>query len=162
MRRCGVLTLIVVCFAIVLGQGAAAAAPARDRLRISDTATDARVVRVPARADTLAIGARLRNTVYTWDRGDRPCDATGSTVYAGHAWRAGPGVADRWGQLRPGDIIRLARCSFRVTRRDFWSAQRPIKKLFSVAGPPRIVLIGCRVGDYSQRTMVFARRLNRR
>jgi hypothetical protein len=82
-------------------------------------------------------------------------------VFAGHAWRAGPGVADRWGQLGRGDTIRLARCTFTVTRREFWSAQRPIARLFSVAGPARIVLIGCKVGDYSKRTMVFAR-LNRR
>lgn len=160
MRR-GVLTLVVLCFAVLLGQGAASAAPDRDRLRIPKTATSATVVKVPARAGTLAIGSQLRNTVFTWDRGDPPCDATGSTVYAAHAWRAGPGTADRWGELQHGDTIRLARCSFTVTRREFWSAQRPIRSLFSVAGPPRIVLIGCRVGNYSQRTMVFAR-LNRR
>lgn len=157
MRR-GVLTLVVTCFAVVvLGQGAASAAPARDRLRIPETATNATVVEVPARAGTLAIGSRLRDTVYTWDRGDPPCDATGSSVFAGHAWRAGPGVADQWGRLRRGDTIKLARCTFTVTRREFWSARRPIGRLFSVAGPPRIVLIGCKVGDYSKRTMVFAR-----
>lgn len=156
MRR-GAVALVVMCFAVILGQGAATAAPDRDRLRIDETSTNAKVVRVAARAGTLAIGSQLTGTVYTWDRGDPPCDPTGSTVYAGHAWRDGPGTGDRWADLRPGDTIRLDRCSFTVTRREFWSARRPIGRLFSVAGPGRIVLIGCKVGDYSKRTMVFAR-----
>ncbi|PUA79991.1 class F sortase [Nocardioides currus] len=159
--RGGALAVVVTCFAVLLGQGAASAAPDRDRLRIPETSTNAKVVRVPARAGTLAIGSGLTNTVYTWDRGDPPCDATGSTVYAGHAWRSGPGTADRWGTLRRGDTIRLDRCSFTVTHREFWSATRPIGRLFSVSGPGRIVLIGCKVGDYSKRTMVFARLTNR-
>lgn len=156
MTHRGALAVLVTCFALSLGQGAASAAPDRDRLRIPETSTNAKVVAVPARAGQLAIGGQLTNTVYTWNKGDPPCDATGSTVYAGHAWRNGPGTADRWGNLRPGDTIRMARCSFVVTKREYWPARRPISGLFSVSGPGRIVLIGCKVGDYSKRTMVFA------
>ncbi len=121
MRR-GALLLVWVCFASVAGQGAAHAAP--DRLRIARTGTDAAIIKVPARNDTLAVGSQLRGAVYTWSRGDPPCDPTGSTVYAGHAWRAGNGVADRWGQLRRGDVIKVAGCRFEVTRREFWPAKR--------------------------------------
>ena len=97
------------------------------------------------------------STVYTWKHGDPPCDPTGTTVYAGHAWRDGDGVADRWGELRRGDIIRVAGCRFKVTKRQYWSAKRKIGHLYRVDGPPRIVLIGCKPDDYSKRTMVFAK-----
>ena len=83
------------CATVVVGQGAAHAAP--DRLTIGRTGTDAAIIKVPARNGTLAVGNQLRGAVYTWSQGDPPCDPTGSTVYAGHAWRAGNGVADRWG-----------------------------------------------------------------
>ena len=144
---------------VLSGQGAAHAAP--DRLRIARTGTDAVVIKVPARNDTLAVGGQLRGAVYTWSKGDPPCDPTGSTVYAGHAWRAGNGVADRWGRLRRGDVVTVAGCRFKVTKREFWRAGRPMGSLYSVSGPPRIVLVGCKPDDYSKRTVVFARKLGR-
>ena len=154
-----VLAVVTLCATVLVGQGAAHAAP--DRLRIARTDTDAVVVAVAARHDVLAVGSRLGGTVYTWSQGDPPCDPTGSTVYAGHAWRAGNGVADRWGQLRRGDVIRVAGCRFEVTRREFWSATRPMGSLYSVSGPARIVLVGCKADDYSKRTVVFARKVGR-
>lgn len=144
----------------VTGAGAAHAAP--DRLRIARTGTNATVVEVPSRGNTLAVGNQLRGTVYTWSQGDPPCDPTGSTVYAGHAWRAGNGVADRWGRLRKGDRISVGGCRFEVTRREFWSADRRMGSLYSVSGPPRIVLVACKADDYSRRTVVFARKLSPR
>lgn len=153
--------VLTVCAPLAVGQGAAASAAAPDRLRIAATGTDARVVRVPARNDTLAVGHQLRGTVYTWSQGDPPCDPTGSTVYAGHAWRAGNGVADQWGQLRRGDVIRVAGCRFKVTKREFWPASRRMGSLYSVHGPARIVLVACKADDYSRRTVVFARKIGR-
>ncbi|MBD3913652.1 class F sortase [Nocardioides hwasunensis] len=152
-------TVAVCASSVLVGQGAAHAAP--DRLRIAKTSTDARIIKVPARNDTLAVGHQLRGAVYTWSQGDPPCDPTGSTVYAGHAWRAGNGVADRWGQLRRGDVIRVGGCRFKVTKREFWSASRKMGALYSAHGPARIVLVACKADDYSKRTVVFARKIGR-
>lgn len=145
---------------VLVGQGAAAHA-APDRLRIPSLGTDAAIIKVAARNDTLDVGWRLRRTVYTWSQGDPPCDPTGSTVYAGHAWRAGNGVADRWGQLRRGDVIKVAGCKFQVTKREFWSAKRRMGSLYSVSGPARVVLVACKADDYAKRTVVFARKIGR-
>ena len=158
MRRTA-LTLVMLCATVLVGQGAAHAAP--DRLRIARTGTDAAIIEVPARNDTLAVGSRLTDAVYTWSQGDPPCDPTGSTVYAGHAWHAGNGVADHWAQLRRGDVIRVAGCTFKVTAREFWAANRRMGSLYSVSGPARIVLVGCKADDYSKRTVVFARKVGR-
>ncbi|WP_139227736.1 class F sortase [Nocardioides alpinus] len=162
MMRRTALALVVLCASVPMsvGQGAAHAA-APDRLQIARTGTDAAVIKVPARNDTLAVGSRLNGAVYTWAQGDPPCDPTGSTVYAGHAWRAGNGVADRWGQLRRGDVVRVAGCRFKVTAREFWPAKRRMGSLYSVSGPARIVLVGCKADDYSKRTVVFARKIGR-
>ena len=162
MRRTALAgSLLTLCATVLVGQGAAQAA-APDRLTIARTGTDAAIIKVPSRGRTLAVGSRLNGAVYTWSKGDPPCDPTGSTLYAGHAWRAGHGVADRWGRLRKGDRIKVAGCSFEVTRREFWPAKRRMGSLYSVSGPPRIVLVGCKADDYSKRTVVFARKLGRR
>ncbi|MBD3927367.1 class F sortase [Nocardioides cavernae] len=158
-RAAGIVAAMALGVTVVVGQGAAHAAP--DRLTIGRTGTDAAIIKVPARNDTLAVGNRLRGAVYTWSKGDPPCDPTGSTVYAGHAWRAGNGVADRWGSLRRGDVIKVAGCRFEVTRREYWPASRRMGSLYSVAGPARIVLVGCKADDYSRRTVVFARKVGR-
>lgn len=152
------LVVATLCAMVLVGQGAAVSA-APDRLTIARTGTDAAIVKVASRGGTLAVGSRLNGAVYTWSKGDPPCDPTGSTLYAGHAWRAGHGVADRWGQLRRGDRITVAGCRFEVTRREFWPAGRRMGALYSVSGPPRIVLVGCKADDYSKRTVVFARKL---
>ncbi|MCF6379437.1 class F sortase [Nocardioides KLBMP 9356] len=161
MRRTVAAAALLASVLVPVGQGAADAA-APDRLTIARTGTDAVVVEVPTRRGTLAVGSRLRGTVYTWSKGDPPCDPSGSTVYAGHAWRAGDGVADRWGKLRRGDRITVAGCRFEVTRREYWPASRRMGHLYSVSGPPRIVLVACKADDYAQRTVVFARKLERR
>ena len=158
MTRRVVLVVALVALLTLSGRGAAGAAPGR--LDIPRLGVEARIVAVPLLGNgSLAIGDRLRGTVYTWRRGDPPCDASGTTVYAGHAWRAGNGVADRWGSLRPGDRIDVSGCTFEVTRKEYWSANRSMRHLFTVGGPPRIVLIGCKADDYSRRTMVFARQV---
>ena len=156
MRRAALLA-VTLGATVLVGQGAASAAP--DRLQIGRTGTDAAVVKVAACNDTLDVGWRLRGTVYTWAKGDPPCDPSGSTVYAAHAWRAGNGVADHWGRLRPGDRIRVGGCRFKVTRREYWAAHRKMGSLYSVSGPPRIVLVACKADDYSKRTVIFARKL---
>lgn len=152
---------VCVAFAVLLattGQGAASAAPGR--LDIPKIGVHAQILKVGL-TDTgsLAVGGRLQRTVYTWRNGDPPCDATGTTVYAGHAWRAGDGVADRWGSLRRGDRIQISGCAFKVTRREYWSASRSMRHLFTVGGPPQIVLISCKADDYAQRAVVFARKV---
>ncbi len=160
MRRTAFAVAAMLLVSPVVGQGAAHAAP--DRLRIARTGTDATVVEVPTRNNTLAVGEQVRGTVYTWSQGDPPCDPTGSTVYAGHAWRAGDGVADRWGRLRRGDRVSVGGCRFEVVRREYWSATRRMGSLYSVSGPPRIVLVACKADDYSRRTVVFARKIGAR
>lgn len=155
------LAALVVAFAVLLafsGQGAAGAAPGR--LDIPKLGIHAQIVKVGLTSGgSLAVGDRLRGTVYTWRKGDPPCDATGTTVYAGHAWRAGNGVADRWGSLRRGDRIHVSGCTFKVTRKEFWPASRSMRHLFTVGGPPRIVLIGCKADDYAKRTVIFAEKV---
>lgn len=139
------------------GQGAAEASPGR--LDIPKLGVRADIVEVGLTGNgSLAVGGRLRGTVYTWRGGDPPCDPTGTTVYAGHAWRAGNGVADRWGSLRRGDRIHVRGCTFTVTRREFWSARRSMEHLFTVSGPQRVVLIACKADDYSKRVVIFAER----
>lgn len=34
-----------------------------------------------------------------------------------------------------------------------------MRHLFTVGGPPRIVLIGCKADDYARRTVVFAKKV---
>lgn len=135
-------------------QGAASAASGR--IKAKTIGMNAPIVKVGTKDGGLAIGNNV-GAVYTWKHGDPPCDPTGTTVYAGHAWRDGDGVADRWGQFKRGEIIRVAGCRFKVTKRQYWSKKRKIGHLYRVDGPPRIVLIGCKPDDYSKRTMVFAR-----
>lgn len=158
MTRRAALVAAFVALLAFTGQGAAGAAPGR--LDIPKIGVHARVVEVGL-TDTgsLAIGERVRGTVYTWRKADPPCDPTGTTVYAGHAWRAGNGVADRWGSLRRGDRIHVSGCAFQVTRTELWSAKRSMRHLFTVGGPPRIVLIGCKPDDYSRRVVVFAEKV---
>lgn len=155
--RVALVAVFVVLLAIT-GQGAAGAAPGR--LDIPKIGVHAKILKVGLTSTgSLAIGDRLRGTVYTWRKGDPPCDPTGTTVYAGHAWRAGNGVADRWGSLRRGNRIHVSGCTFKVTRKEFWSAKRSMKHLFTVSGPPQIVLIGCKADDYAKRVMIFAEKV---
>lgn len=154
MRR-GVraLTLALVITLVFTIQGIASASSGR--IKATAIGMDAPIVKVGLKEGGLAIGKNL-HSVFTWKHGDPPCDPSGTTVYAGHAWDEGEGVADEWGKLHRGDTISLSDCKFKVTEVQYWSAKRSIKKLFRVDGSPRIVLIGCKPDDYSKRTMVFA------
>ena len=171
-RRLPVVALVCALLVVVVGALAGAGSPAvaapgasrtastGQRLVIDRTGTDARIVTVPVRRGQLVVGRELTHTVYTWSKGDPPCDPLGTTVYAGHAWRDGAGVANRWGTLRRGDRFRVAGCTFAVTKVAYWSAKRSVRPLFRVDGPPRVVLIACKPGDYAKRTMVFARQVS--
>ncbi len=141
---------------LVWGAGPADAAP--ERITAPATGLNAPVVYVEAPAGDLGVRDNL-HVVYAWKHGDPPCDASGSTVYAGHAWRAGNGVADHWGRFKPGDRIRVGGCAFKVTHKEYWGADRGIGPLSSQTGPPRIALITCKADDYSKRTVVFARKV---
>ena len=57
------------------------------------------------------------------------------------------------------DVFAVAGCRFEVQRREFWPASRRMGSLYSVSGPPRIVLVACKADDYSKRTVIFARKL---
>lgn len=125
---------------------------------IAKTGTHARIIKVPRRSDgQLMVGNDITQAVYTWDKGDPPCDSSGRTVYFGHAWRAGEGTADHWNRLVKGNVIKVGGCKFKVTRREYWSGKRSIAPLFRVGGAPQIVLFGCKADDYSKRILVFAR-----
>lgn len=152
------IALTALCLSLIFaGQGGAEASEGRVVAR--KTHTNANIVKVPIRNGQLQVGNELTHTVYTWDKGDPPCDPTGRTVYFGHAWRSGNGVADRWGSFRKGNIIKVAGCKFRVTRREYWSEDRSIRPLFRSYGAPQIVLFGCKADDYSKRVLVFARKI---
>lgn len=155
-HRSAVIAALVAGWALAC-PAAAAAAPGRfDIPRIDVHAEIAKVGLT--NSGSLAVGDRVQGRVYTWRDGDPPCDLNGTTVYAGHAWRAGNGVADRWGSLRRGDLIRVSGCSFEVSRKEYWSAARSMGHLFTVGGPARIVLVGCKPDNYAKRVLIFARK----
>ena len=157
MRR-GALALAAVLVATLTFAGLSPASAASGRIKAIDIGMNAPVKKVGMKNGGLAIGRNL-HTVYTWKHGDPPCDPTGTTVYAGHAWRKGDGVADKWGKLRRGNVIKVSGCKFKVRKVEYWSAKKAEKAKWSlnrVDGAPRIVLIGCKPDDYGKRTMVFA------
>lgn len=154
--RASALALASVAALSFAGQGAADAAVSH--LTIPSIGVNVPVVKVPVKHGGLAIGGDPR-VIYTEQGGDPPCDPLGTTVYAGHAWKSGDGVADNWGSLKHGRLITVAGCRFRVMKREYWPADRPIRGLARPDGPPRIVLIGCKADDYSKHTMVFARKV---
>lgn len=157
-RLTALLAASVVSCLLFAGVGPADAASGRVSARA--IGLNAPIVEVGVKNGRLQIGDNPR-VLYAKRGGDPPCDQSGSTVYAGHAWRAGNGVADRFGQLRRGDIIRVNGCRFKVTRREFWSESRSIGPLSRPGGPPRIVLYGCKADNYSKATVVFARKIGR-
>lgn len=143
---------------LVMGAGPADAAAGR--VKAPSIGMNAPIVKVPVKDGRLQVGDNL-HVVYTPRKGDPPCDQSGSTLYAGHAWQDGNGVADKWGKLRRGKIIYVRGCKFRVTKREFWSEKRSIAPLSRPDGPPRIVLYGCKADDYSKATVVFARKVGK-
>lgn len=147
-------------FSLLLG-GAGPADAAAGRVKAPAIGMNAPIVKVAVKDGRLQIGHNV-HVVYTAKNGDPPCDQSGSTLYAGHAWKSGDGVADKWGQLTRGKIIRVAGCKFRVTKRQFWSDQRSVAPLSRPDGPPRIVLYGCKADDYSKATVVFAKKIGKK
>lgn len=138
--------------------GAGPADAAAGRVKASAIGLNAAIVKVAVKDGRLQIGDNL-HVLYTAKNGDPPCDQSGSTLYVGHAWKDGDGVADKFGQLTRGDIIYAAGCKFRVTKREFWSDDKKIASLSSPGGKPRIALYGCKADDYSKGTVVFARKV---
>lgn len=158
MRVRALVLVLVSAATLSLGVQSTADA-ASSRIKAPVIGMNAPIVKVGVKNGALAIGNDPR-LVYTQRGGDPPCDPLGTTVYAGHAWRSGDGVADKWGKLTRGHIITVAGCRFKVTKRRYWSGKRSIEHLSRPDGPPRVVLIGCKPdpsGRYPTRTMVFAR-----
>jgi hypothetical protein len=146
----------VLCSFLTVGAGPANAASGR--IKAPSIGMKAPVVKVGVKNGRLLIGHSTR-VVYTARHGDPACDDSGSTLYVGHTWRAGNGVADKWGKLRRGDIIRVAGCKFKVTSNKVWPDSRSIRSLSRSDGPPRIRLYGCKVDDYSKARVVTAKKL---
>ena len=159
MRR-GAFTLATAALVVPMtlaGQGAAGAGP--ERIKLPVIGVNAPIKKVPVKDGGLAIGKDPRK-VYVWKHGDPPCDSSGSSVYAGHAWSKGDGVADEWRDLRSGDIIKLPGCKFEVEKVEQWSkakTKKKMKRLYRVDGPPLAYLVGCLPGNYSKRVIVTAR-----
>lgn len=135
------------------------------RLSISAIGVDAGIIPVGVtRAGHLAIGRSVRD-VYRWRSGVLP-GQPGSAVLAGHTWSKGPGVFDKLGRLRPGNLVVVGRNRFEVTRvrRVTGMSRSAVAGLFSDRGKPRLVLITCGdrndlTGDYRTRIIVNARLL---
>lgn len=157
------MSVIVSLFGVfmVAGSAPAQAAAAPERLVISKLGVNARIVPVPVVDGKLMIGNEVRGIVYTPRGGDPLCDPLGTTIIAGHTYRAGDGVADNWRNLKRGDKFRAGGCQFVVEYKVIrFGTYRP-GHLMRADGPPRLVLIGCKPDDYSRRIMVFARMIGR-
>ena len=148
----------VVFGSLFMGVGPADAASGR--IVASSIGMNAPVKHVGVKNGRLQIGSNL-HTVYTKRGGDPPCDQSGSTMYAGHAWQSGNGVADKWLQLERGDVIRVAGCKFKVIKKEVWDDGRKVGSLSRPDGPPLINLYGCKADDYDFATVVTARKLGK-
>ena len=173
MRRC---LVVVAAMAATLVAGPADAAPATDartsallgRLSIPAIGVDAGIIPVGVtRAGHLAIGTSVRD-VYRWRAGVLP-GQQGSAVLAGHTWSKGPGVFDRLGSLRRGNLVVIGKNRFKITRvrKVTRMSRAAVAALFSDRGKPRLVLITCGdrndlTGVYRTRIIVNARLLPRR
>lgn len=158
IRPVRALLATFVASSFLLGGGAGPADAASSRVKAPSIGMNAPIVKVGVKNGRLQIGDNL-HVIYTDRNGDPPCDQSGSTLYVGHAWKDGDGVADKWAKLTRGKIIRVAGCKFRVTKREFWSDDKKVGSLSRPDGKPRIVLYGCKADDYSKGTVVFARKL---
>ena len=172
MRR---LFVVVVTLAAVLVAAPADARPvatseraALGRLSIPAIGVNAGITAVGVtRGGHLAIGRSVRN-VYRWRAGVLP-GQQGSAVLAGHTWSKGPGVFDRLGSLRRGNLVVIGKNRFRITRvrKVTRMSRAAVAALFSDRGKPRLVLITCGdrndlTGVYRTRIIVNARLLPRR
>lgn len=156
------MVCLVLLFVAFLSLGAQeSASAASGTISIPAIGVNAPIVKVgKTTGGGLAIGSST-HVVYAWRAGDPPCDATGTTLYAGHAWKSGNGVADHWGAIRKGNLIRVPGCRFKVTKVMLWSAHKSVKSLSRPDGPPQIALYGCKANDYSKRVVILARRIGK-
>jgi sortase (surface protein transpeptidase) len=138
---------------------AAVAAP--ERLVIPKIGVDAPIIRVPVVSGSLAIGNDPKVT-YTPRRGDPLCDPLGTTIIAGHTYRAGDGVADNWRTLKKGDRLRAGGCQFVVEYKVLKPGSTRIKHLMRYDGPPTLWLIGCNPDNYGFRYLIKLRMVRRR
>jgi hypothetical protein len=153
-----VIALLLGVVSVVSLTSAAVAAP--ERLIIPKVGVNAPIVPVPVVGGKLMIGNSV-DAVYRPRRDDPLCDPLGTSIIAGHTYRAGDGVADNWRNLRAGDTFRAGGCRFKVQYTVVRSGKFRIGHLMRADGPPRVVLIGCKPDDYSRRVMVFARKVGR-
>ncbi|MGN0063727.1 MAG: class F sortase [Nocardioides sp.] len=140
------------------------AAAAGQRVRIARISVDAPVKAVGLRDDgSLAVGGSA-TTVYRWKDGVVP-GQRGSAVLAGHTWEAGDGVFDHLSSLRRGNVVRVGKHRFKVTRKQRVRSlsDEQIAALYADTGRPRIVLITCGdrddAGTYHSRILVRARKI---
>lgn len=105
----------------------------------------------------LAIGRSVRD-VYSWKDGAVPGEE-GSAVLSGHTWSKGNGVFDNLGKLHRGDLVKIGRKQFKVTRVQTvrGMSHKAVAALFSDLGPARLVLITC--GDRNDATGVYRTRI---
>ena len=167
MRRLVVVVLAMTAVLVAAPAGAGPAAstvvvPEREaalgRLSIPAIGVDAGIIPVGVtRAGHLAIGRSVRD-VYRWRHGVLP-GQRGSAVLAGHTWSKGPGVFDRLGSLRPGNVVVVGKNRFEVTRvrKVTGMSRKAVAGLFSDRGKPRLVLITC--GDRNDLTGVYRTRI---
>lgn len=147
-----------------LQSAASAQAAGGRRLVIGRIGVNAPIRTVGITADGgLAVGSSA-STVYRWKDGVTP-GQRGSAVLAGHTWEAGDGVFDHLARLRKGNVIRVGKHRFKVTRKQRVQRMGPaqVAALYADTGPARIVLITCgdrdAQGTYHSRILVRARKV---
>lgn len=152
------LTAVVVLLGFLsVGTEQAAAAP--ERIVVSAIGMDAPIIYTGVKKNgQLNIGWNL-HAMYSQRGGDPVCDDSGSTLFVGHAWRSGNGVADRLLQLKRGDKARVGGCTFKMIRKQVIDDAVGIRALSRVDGPPLIHVMGCTANDYTKGTVVTFRRL---
>lgn len=173
MRRLVVVVVVMAAALIAAPAGAGPGATAEreaalGRLSIPAIGVNAGIIPVGVtKAGHLAIGRSVRD-VYRWRYGVLP-GQRGSAVLAGHTWSKGPGVFDKLGRLRPGNLVVVGENRFRVTRvrKVTGMSRKAVAGLFSDRGKPRLVLITCGdrndlTGVYRTRIIVNARLVRRR
>lgn len=145
---------------MVVGSPAAQAAAAPERLVIPKIGVNAPIVDVPVVGGKLMIGNSV-DVAYTPRRGDPLCDPLGTTILAGHTYRAGDGVADNWRNLKKGDTFRAGGCQFVVEYKVMKPGNVRIRHLMRYDGPASLWLIGCNPDNYNYRYLIKARKVRR-
>ena len=155
----GLIVMTLFAALMVVGSTEAAVA-APERLVIPKIGVDAPIVPVPVVGGKLMIG-NDPGVVYKPRRGDPLCDPLGTTILAGHTYRAGDGVADDWRTLQRGDRLRAGGCQFVVEFKVLKPGTTRIKHLMRYDGPPTLWLIGCNPDNYGFRYLIKLRMVRR-